>query len=227
MDASERFVAIAGLVCEPVRATMLWALLDGKAYTAGELALFADISSTSASNHLSKLLDASLLKVEVQGRHRYYSFSRDEVAYVVESLATLAGHKKSAELVAKDITPIKFCRCCYDHVAGFVGVSITGAMESKGLIERTETAYHVPELGWKWLADVGIFIDPMVKSKRPLTRQCLDWTERKPHLAGRLGAALLTHMLAEDWCRRVQFSRTLLITTKGKQALYDLLGLEL
>src|SRR5689334_10352054 len=123
MEAEELFVSVAGLLCEPARARILWNLLDGRAYTASELSMAADISPTAASNHLSKLLHADIVKVEVQGRHRYYSFSKPEVAYVIESLANLANDKR----VTKESKPaaahgVKFCRTCYDHLAGFVGV---------------------------------------------------------------------------------------------------------
>jgi DNA-binding transcriptional ArsR family regulator len=132
MEAEERFVFISGLICEPARAIMLWNLLDGRAYTATELAMAANISSTSASNHLSKLLTADIVKVESQGRHRYFSFSRPEVAYVVESLANLAQHD-SKNILKKDseVKGVKYCRTCYDHLAGFVGVQITEALEKK------------------------------------------------------------------------------------------------
>src|SRR4249920_3814767 len=117
-----KFVDIAALVGEPARAKMLWNLLDGRAYTASELAIVADISGTSASNHLAKLLGADLLKVEKQGRHRYFSFSKPEIAYVVESLANLCGH--SSKKMTNEIAPpgVKYCRSCYDHLAGRVGV---------------------------------------------------------------------------------------------------------
>ena len=133
MEVEEKFVVIAGLICEPARAKMLWCLLDGRAYTASELAIAADISATSASNHLLKLREADMIKMEIQGRHRYYAFSRPEVAYAVESLATLAGNNLlGKEKEPANLTDIQFCRTCYDHLAGFVGVKITDALQAKG-----------------------------------------------------------------------------------------------
>ncbi|NIJ54748.1 ArsR/SmtB family transcription factor [Dyadobacter arcticus] len=228
MDAEEDFVTITSLICEASRAKMLWNLLDGRAYTAGELAIAADISATSASNHLAKLLEATIVKVEIQGRHRYYSFSRPEVAYVVESLAMLATHRpqEKAEKVISH-KPVKFCRTCYDHLAGFVGVKCTEALEFQGYIEKSGIAYTVSDRGWDWFQKLDISKNDFKNPRRPLTRQCLDWSERRPHLAGQLGALLLEKMLQKDWFRKAQFSRHLTLTSLGSRQLSELLGLEI
>jgi len=228
MEAEERFVFISGLICEPARAIMLWNLLDGRAYTATELAMAANISSTSASNHLSKLLTADIVKVESQGRHRYFSFSRPEVAYVVESLANLAQHD-SKNILKKDseVKSVRYCRTCYDHLAGFVGVTVTGALEKKRLIKKSETNYIVTNNGWAWFSDLGIDKTQMQNKRRLIARQCLDWSERKPHLAGQLGALLLERALQNNWFKKVKFSRELLLTSKGRAALNDLLDVDI
>lgn len=228
MNAEEQFIKIAGLICEPARARMLWSLLDGKAYTAGELALFGEISSTSASNHLTKLLEADMVKVETQGRHRYYSFSNTEVAYAVESLAMLAKPNLTdhSEKSPK-IKPIKFCRTCYDHLAGFVGVQITEALELKGFLEKSETIYIITNTGWEWFAKLEISKSDFKTSRRPLTRQCLDWSQRRPHLAGQLGATMFERMLQKRWFRKVNFSRELILTSEGRQNLFNLLELNI
>ncbi len=229
MDAEEKFVEISGLICEPKRAKILWNLLDGKAYTSSELALVADISATSASNHLSKLLDADILKVESQGRHRYYSFSRSEVAYAVESLANLIDKPNRAS--QKEKTPpangIKFCRSCYDHLAGYIGVQITESLEKTGYIKTLGSEYHITENGWQWVIKNGILSKEDLHKRRPLTRKCLDWSERKSHIAGQFGAAMLSKMLEKNWFKRVQFSRELIITSKGRQELRNMLDLDL
>lgn len=227
MDVEEKFIRISGLLCEPVRSRMLWNLLDGRAYTAGELAIATNILSTSASNHLSKLLDAGIVKVEVQGRHRYYSFSGPEVAYAMEALANLAIDKQGTQKNNEITSGVKYCRTCYDHLAGLVGVSITEAMEQKGYLKRAEAAYNVTASGWKWLLQLGIEEPSLANNRRPLTRQCLDWSERKPHLAGLLGAELLNQMLLKKWFRKVQFSRELAVTSKGRGEIYRLLGITL
>lgn len=230
MEVEERFVLIAGLMCEPVRSRMLWNLLDGRAYTATELAVAADISASSASNHLTKLLEAELLKVETQGRHRYYSFAKPEVAYVVESLANLAGDgltERPKKPDAAAAAGIKKCRTCYDHLAGFVGVTLVEAFERKDFLRKTETAYSVTEKGWKWFAGFEIYERDFAGNRRPLTRQCLDWSERRPHLAGQLGAKFLEKTFQKNWFEKIQFSRELTITAKGRRELYDLLEIRL
>ncbi|WP_292010065.1 winged helix-turn-helix domain-containing protein [Chryseobacterium sp.] len=227
MDAIDQFSKITALIGEPSRAKILWSLLDGKAYTASELAAFANISTTSASNHLSKLLASEILKVEVQGRHRYYNFSHADVAYAVEALAQLS--KVSSPVKTDNIKPagIKYCRTCYDHLAGYVGCQIVDIMESKGYLEKEEKQYRVTTRGWDWLQQLDIKQSDYKDIRRPLTRYCLDWSERRPHLAGKLGADLLEKMIFKNWFRKVQFSRELIITTKGTQEIYKLLGISL
>ena len=221
-----KFVDTAALVGEAARAKMLWNLLDGRAYTASELAIVADVSGTSASNHLAKLLGAGLLKAERQGRHRYFSFSKPEVAYVVESLASLSGH--SSKQMEKETAPagIKYCRSCYDHLAGRVGVKITEALEKKKAIRKHVNSYLVTSSGWELLAGLDIYKNEMLNNRRPLTRQCLDWSERKPHIAGLVGAMLLNTMLEKNWFKRMRFSRELIITTKGRSEIQKLFGIE-
>lgn len=226
MDVENNFVSIAGLLCEPTRARMLWNLLDGRAYTATELAAAADISATSASNHLAKLLEAAVLKVEMQGRHRYYSFAAPEVAYAVESLANLAG-KRSLNKTEKELSGIKYCRTCYDHLAGFVAVKIVDTFEEKGFIKKAESSYDVTEDGWNWFARFEIFQANFTNSRRPITRQCLDWSERRPHLAGQLGAEFLDKTMQRKWFKKVQFSRELELSAKGHREIYELLGIAL
>lgn len=227
MEVEENFVYIAGLICEPSRARMLWNLLDGRSYTATELAACADVSATSASNHLAKLLEAELVKVEIQGRHRYYSFASGEIAYVVESLANLSGRKTSTAKSDRhsDLQGIKRCRTCYDHLAGFVGVEITEALVRKSCLQKNGGAYLVTEQGWEWFASVGISANDFTDNRRPLTRQCLDWSERRPHLAGHLGATLLETLLQMKWFEKIQFSRELTITAAGEKGLNKLLNI--
>ena len=226
MVVEEKFVALTGLICEPTRAKMLWNLLDGRAYTASELAVASDVSPTSASNHLAKLLEAELVKVEIQGRHRYFSFSKPEVAYAVESLASLANDRDSGIKKMEIKQGIKYCRTCYDHLAGLVGVKVTEALEDKKIISKSDGHYTITKKGWSWLEDFGIANEVLVNKRRPVTRQCLDWSERRPHLAGQLGALLLDTMLDKKWFRKVKFSRELVVTAKGSQEIYELLKIE-
>lgn len=228
MEVEETFVAISALICAPVRAKMLWNLLDGRAYTASELAIAADVSATSASNHLSKLIETNIIKVEVQGRHRYFSISTPEVAYAIEALANLAGDKISSKRNKHIVTNgVRYCRTCYDHLAGYVGVSIVEAMEAKGYLEKREKEYFVTEKGWMWFGQFDIVQKEFKNSRRPLTRQCLDWSERRPHLAGQLGSVFLNKIIQRKWFKQVDFSRELIVTAKGRQELYELLGVGL
>ncbi|RYY59428.1 MAG: transcriptional regulator [Chitinophagaceae bacterium] len=228
MDAEESFVASAALLCEPTRARLLWCLLDSRSYTAGELALTAGISSSSASNHLLKLQHAGIVKVDSQGRHRYYSFSRPEVAYVIEALASLGDGKVQRKMPgAAERDGVKYCRSCYDHIAGYVGVSLVEALEHAEFLRKSANGYLVTTKGWGWFATLGISKEMFEGSPRPLTRQCLDWSERRPHLAGQLGAALYKSMLKNGWLRKVKFSRELVVTAKGAQQLQTVPGMRL
>lgn len=222
MIDEDRFVELSALICEPVRARMLWNLLDGKAYTAGELSIVADVSATNASNHLSKMVEAGLLKVESQGRHRYFSFARAEVAYAVESLANLVGDgEKRAKTNDARMDSIKYCRTCYDHLAGYVSIQITQAMEKYAYLQKLNGEFIITPKGWKWLEDWGIRKEMFERSRRPIARQCLDWSERKPHIAGLLGAFMLEKMLEKKWFRKKPHSRELLVTPRGLKEIKD------
>lgn len=228
MDVENNFVAVSALLCEPTRAKMLWNLLDGRAYTAGELSIVGDTSPTSASNHLSKLLEAEIVKVEIQGRHRYYSLSNSEIAFVVEALANFANTTSTKKVNKEPVKDgVKYCRTCYDHLAGFVGVKIVEALEAMGYILKSEKSYLVTEKGWEWFELLNISKENFINNRRPITRQCLDWSERRPHLAGQLGAEFLNKMLEKKWFKKVEFSREFVLTSTGRQELYELLGISL
>jgi DNA-binding transcriptional ArsR family regulator len=228
MNVDDKFVFISALMCEPTRARMLWNLLDGRAYTAGELSIVADTSRTSASNHLSKLLEAEIVKLEIQGRHRYYSLSNSEVAFAIEGLANLANINAAISVKTEpQKNGVKYCRTCYDHLAGFVGVKIVEALETKGYLTKSKNIYLVSDIGWEWFRCLNITKEGFKNNRRPITRQCLDWSERRPHLAGQLGAELLNKMLGRKWFKKIEFSRELAATPKGRQELYELLGIAL
>lgn len=226
MHAQDQFVQLAALICEPARAKMLWSLLDGKAYTAGELSHASDCSATATSNHLAKLLQAGIVKVESQGRHRYFSIARPEVAYAVESLASLVAEERK-QPIQDHRNGIRYCRTCYDHLAGFVGVQFTEAMEAAGFLRKKGNEYTVTTRGWNWLPAMRIEPGDFTNKRRPLTRQCLDWSERRPHLAGALGARLLASMLEQGWFRQKKFQRELIVTSKGSAEAYRHFGLSI
>ncbi|HEV9036675.1 MAG TPA: winged helix-turn-helix domain-containing protein, partial [Puia sp.] len=216
------FGSMAALIGDPVRARILWILFGGRAYTASELAACVDTSPQNLSMHLAKLIKADLLSVEVQGRHRYYSFSRPEVAYAVESLAGLLPRKPGASQAAeKEDPPIRVCRTCYDHLAGSVGVAVTESLVGMGTIRLSGRTFEVTEKGDRWFDAIGIDCAELRAQRRGFARACLDWTERRPHLAGSLGAALLQVMMDRQWLRRMEGTRAVLVTGKGRKAMSE------
>ena len=227
MEFQDQFASIASLIAEPSRAIMLWNLLDGRAYTAGELAVCSNISPQSASNHLNKLLRHDIVSIEKQGRHRYYKFSRPEVAGVIESMANLiTPSKRLSDVRSENNHGIRYARTCYDHLAGTVGVSITEAMVNQGILIIDGFNYMLTDKGMDWFGKLGIDIEQIKSKQRSFARCCLDWSERKHHLAGALGAAFLQSLLDKDWMRRKRNSREIVITGLGQQELYYLLKLE-
>lgn len=222
-----QFSEIAGLVGDPVRAKILWALLDKRAYTATELAIYADTTPQNISMHLNKLVKADLLKVESQGRHKYYNYARAEVPYAIEALASLMPKEQIKTHAINEEKPIRFCRSCYDHLAGKVGVMVTDGLLKCNYLQQEEDTFWVTEAGEKWFNNMSIDLIELKKQKRHFAKPCLDWTERRYHLAGALGAALLDKMLSEGWLRRIKGDRTLTLTGKGEHALFEQLGVEI
>lgn len=217
---------IAQLIGDPVRANILWTLLDGRAYTASELAAAVETSAPNCSMHLAKLTRADLLTVEAQGRHRYYTFSRPEVAYAVEALAALVP-QRARDAAEKEDPPIRICRTCYDHLAGRVGVRLTECLVNQKLLIPSKKQFDLTSKGSDWFLDHGIDPAELQRQRRNFARTCLDWTERRPHLAGSLGAALLQMMLDEHWLRRMPNTRAIQVTPKGRKALASELKLEI
>jgi len=218
----DHFIETAALVSEPVRATILWTLLDGKSFTATELAIAADTSASNISMHLAKLVKADLLKAENHGRHRYYSFSRKEIAYAVEGLAALIPHTiKKYKQVNDSIQPIQQCRTCYDHLAGKTGVAITDALLKQRMITAGDGSFELAAKGKRWFLEMGIDTNELQKQRRSFLRPCLDWSERRYHIAGSLAAAFLDKMLLQDWIRKIKNSRAVVVTAKGQKNLYE------
>lgn len=217
-----RLAPLGALIGDPARAAMLWTLMDGRAKPAGELAYVAGISAPSASQHLAKLIDADLLAQEVQGRHRYYRIARPEVAAALEALMAAAGARPGPRTVpAARRTPqeLRYARTCYDHLAGELGVGIYEAMRKRQLLEGEGKEVRVTAAGHRWLAKFGIDDAALVVKRRALACGCLDWSERRHHLAGTLGAALLAAMVREGWLARSKKSRAVRVTPPGVAAL--------
>lgn len=224
----KQFTEIASLIGDPVRSKVLWTLMDGRAYTATELSIHADTSPQNISMHLSRLVQCDLLSVEKQGRHRYYRFSRPEVAYAMEALTNLVPGKPVEKKPSSDAdSDIRYCRTCYDHLAGKVGVAITAGLLKQQLIVQNENAFSLTGKGRKLFGSLGIAVKELEQQRRILLRPCLDWSERQYHLAGSLGAALLDTVLAEGWMRRTKNSRAVIITAKGQKQLHTYFRIDL
>lgn len=216
---------VARLMADGTRAAFCLALLDGRAWTATELARHAGVAPSTATTHLNLLVRGGLLVEERHGRHRYLRVADIRVVELMESLAALAPYKAASprSLSASGRQQaLARARLCYDHLAGAVSLAITDAMVERGLLRWGPE----PELtgdGAAWLAGVGITLPS--GSRRPLVRACLDWTERRPHLAGAVGAALCGHALTVGWITRIGTTRALAVTDTGRHALHDHLGL--
>lgn len=213
-----QFIKTATLIGDATRATILWNLLDGRAFTATELSIAAGTSAQNISMHLSKLLEANLIAVEKQGRHKYYRFSSKEVAYAVEAMANLISKPEiQSKKETDNYPPIKYCRTCYDHLAGKIGVALTDSLLEQKIILNKNDAFEISSEGKKWFSDFGINLEEAQKQKRIFLKPCLDWSERRNHIAGSGGALLLNKMITEDWIRKTKNSRAIIITGKGEK----------
>ncbi|MGY1717265.1 ArsR/SmtB family transcription factor [Geodermatophilus sp. SYSU D01106] len=208
----------AGLLADRSRAAMCLALLDGRAWTAGELARHAGVARSTASEHLTLLVGAGVLTERRQGRARYVELAGPEVAAALEDLGALAGERErptSLRTVRADAR-LAEARTCYDHLAGRLGVAVLGSLAARGLLDTT-AGLAVTPAGRRWFAEV---CGAAPSGSRPPVRACLDWTERRPHLGGALGAALLRTALEERWVMPVPgLPRALAVTPEGALAL--------
>jgi DNA-binding transcriptional ArsR family regulator len=205
---------VAALIGDPSRAAILMALSDGRALPAGELARRASISPQTASAHLDKLFRAHLIAVEVQGRHHYYRLRNAQVAQVLESLSIVAP-PMLATTPSDSARALRFARICYDHLAGKVGVAVTHALCDHHYIHDGEAGYSVTDNGQAWFHALGVDLSELRANRRPLTRRCLDWSERRFHLAGALGAAMAKRFFELNWLSRVRKSRIVRLTDRG------------
>jgi DNA-binding transcriptional ArsR family regulator len=217
---------IASLIGEPTRAAILSALMSGTAHAAGELARHAGVSPATASSHLGRLLDGGLVTVEKQGRHRYYRLSSTNVAAVLEALAHISPRVPPVGLrQVRASEALRRARSCYDHLAGWAGVALYQSVVDQGWLSEGGTT--LARSGEAALEALGVDINRLRHGRRPLVRSCLDWTERRPHLAGAVGAALLTYALDRQWLGRIPGQpRALRITDEGEYGLAAAFGLD-
>jgi len=222
--AAARIGAVIGV---PARANMLAALTGGQALTATELSLHAGVTAQTASSHLKKMSDLGLITVEKQGRHRYYRLADARVADALEPLAHLLPdqpvvHRKPSKLLQE----LKESRMCYDHLAGVLGVAVADALKSRGYITEDDKDFLPTDAGLGFFADLGIDFEDLRTKRRHLARRCLDWSERRPHVGGALGAAIADSFLGKGWIERVSDTRKVVLTGVGRNALAERLGIE-
>lgn len=219
---------LAALFADSTRAAFLLALLDGRAWTLGELARQAGVAPSTASEHVDQLVDGGLLVQERQGRHRYLRLAGAHTAQLVEDLAGYGGPPapKAATLRASAATAaLARGRTCYDHLAGRLGVGITDAMIARGLLQH-DTGFALTAAGMRWFTESLDVAELPGGSRRPVARPCLDWTERRHHLAGVGGAVLCDRLLERRWVERIGTGRAVRPTPDGVRALRELLGVD-
>lgn len=225
MADGPNMAGIAALIGDPARANMLSALMAGMALTAGELSAEAGVTKQTASAHLARLLDGGLLAVERQGRHRYYRIANPEVAQLIESLMGVAALQAPPRTrPGPRDAAMRRARVCYDHLAGELAVVLYDACVANGWIALDADGLAPTEAGRAFLRAFGVDLDRLEAGRRPLCRACLDWSVRRPHLAGAVGAALLARIVALGWAARVGHSRVIAFTPAGEAAFLDLLG---
>lgn len=235
MATNALFAEVATLAGDPARAGMLHALMDGRSLTASELARAAGITPQTASGHLSRLTRAGLIAVSQQGRHRYHRLASPAVARMMESIMQVASEaavSRKPIVVGPRDAALRAARTCYDHLAGRLGVAIADAMIDSGHIELASDAGLMTDSGLALLARLGIDVGALAarpdrRGVRLLCRPCLDWSERRPHLAGAIGAALCTQCFAKGWIRRSEGTRAVAVTPKGQLAFREAFGLAL
>jgi DNA-binding transcriptional ArsR family regulator len=202
---------LASLIADPTRARILTALMGGTASTATELATEAGIAPSTASSHLAKLTAARLLAIEKQGRHRYFRLYDEDIAEMLEGLMGIASRPEPRHRTGPSDPALRAARVCYDHLAGERGVWLFAQLRRRNVLEPSAHART-------FFAPLGIDVDALSNARRPLTRTCLDWSERRPHLAGSLGAAILARVFTLRWARRELDGRAVIFSPSGERA---------
>jgi DNA-binding transcriptional ArsR family regulator len=230
MDAQSDDTAIsrvAGAIAEPARTKMLCSLMDGHARTSTEMAVIADVSTSTASAHLARLKEDGLVRLHTQGRHRYYSLADAEVARAIEALMVIS-QKGDARFVSTTPTRLQFARTCYDHMAGTLAVQLHDHFMASGWLTvpvGEQSLYQLTTSGEAAMTDLGIDIEKIRAQRRRFACSCLDWSMRRPHLAGALGAAFLQTVLRRKWVTQDLDSRALALTPKGRKELSGRFGI--
>jgi DNA-binding transcriptional ArsR family regulator len=219
MKDGPSIVRIAALIGDHARAEILTALMAGEALTATELAAVASLTKQTISAHLSKLLDAKLIAVESQGRHRYFRLADRDVAHLLETLMGVAFRTGALRARSSPREPaLRTARVCYDHLAGDLGVLAFESLEQHHRIRRAQGALAVTRAGKQFFSELGVDVDGLASKRRSLSHPCLDWSVRRHHLGGAVGAALLSRCYELGWARRIRNSRVVSFTPVGERA---------
>ena len=220
MDATPDIASIAGLIGDRARAAILMGLMAGRALTATELARAARVSKQTASSHLSKLVNARLAVVESVGRHRYFRLADHHVGAVIESLMGLAARVGAVRVDPGPADPaLRKARVCYDHLAGELGVLVFDGLERRGFLAAGDGQLTLTAPGERFCQGLGMDVAALARGRRPLCLACLDWSVRRHHLAGALGAAFLSRCFALGWARRPRASRAVSFSATGERSL--------
>lgn len=229
MVAAANMVEVAALVGDTARATMLAALMGGQSLTASELAFLARVSRSTASEHLGKLVNARLLAVTQKRRNRYYRIASPLVAGMLEGIHAVAAIEvppRYQPRSAKD-DALRFARTCYDHLAGGLGVAIADAMVKANYLTLSDDGGEVTDAGRRFLKSFGVDLDADPRSRRVYCRPCLDWSERRYHIAGHIGREILRRCLELEWLSRSRDHRAVTVTAAGREGLWETFGIEL
>ena len=223
---------VAALMGDPARAAMLSLLMDGRAHTASELALAAGITAQTASGHLGRMVDANLLAARAQGRNRFYRLASGDVAHAMESLMALAGTRAPPASVTaawRRDPDLRFCRTCYDHLAGQIGLAVTDSLTQHGHLEpKGARDWSLTASGEAFCTRLGVDLaGAKAAHTRHFARQCLDWSERRPHISGALGSAIADTFFKKGWAERMRRGRTVRLTDSGRRALSSHFGTSL
>lgn len=217
---------IAALVGEPARAAMLSALLDGRALTASELAYAARISRQTASTHLAKLTEAGLISAIRDGRHRYFCIASPAVAEMLHGIVAVALEKRSRyRPLSRQAREFRGARICYDHLAGRLAVDLTDFLAAHEYILVGDEAAEITSAGSRFLTEFGIGLATLTSTRPAFCRLCFDWTERRPHIAGPVGAALTKRCFDLGWTERMQHSSAVIVTESGRRGFFETFGI--
>src|SRR5258705_5305689 len=221
------FAEIAALLADPARATMVWALLDGRALSASELAGAARITPQTASTHLAKLTGAGLLSMARQGRHRYFRFASPRVTDMIDGIVAVALEKRPRyRPLSRQARALNAARICYDHLAGRLSVDLTDAFVTCEYVVLDDEVAEITRAGTRFFTEFGIEPPTLCSTRHRFCRLCLDWTERRPHIAGAVGAAITKRYFDLGWMERMERSHAVIVTPLGRRGLLKTFGID-